>query len=503
MERVAFGIATVVVVVVTVVAVAFPGTLDVLSGGEETQAAELLSAEEIDGDIVALTGAEGDKRVIDEDALDVESDALVDPSTTLYARPPMTSSTAASTASSTTIQADTSSTAPELEATKSEKTPAPTTTTVAKATTTTTAAKGTSSTVVIPSDAVYIASGQSIQAAVDKHPAGTRFVIGAGVHRRQTVVPKAKNVFIGEPGAVLDGEGVIAHAFSGNGGDDVVIRGLEIRNYATPLGKGTVKGGNASYGWLVEGNEIHNNEGIGVSASKDWKVRDNEIHHNEQYGVRALGSGVVFEGNEIAYNNADLAINPFHNGGGSKFINTVGLVLRNNYVHHNGGPGLWTDGDNIDTLFEGNRVEYNHHAGIKHEISCRATIRNNTVIGNGFGNPHWLAGAGIVVFNSPDVTVSGNTVRDNADGIAGIQSDRSSKLDGKNCRRELKNLNVTGNTVAMTEGYTGIVGSGGGVYTSWNNRFSSNTYQVDPNKDFFKWAGAKLTLKEWKQMGMG
>jgi parallel beta-helix repeat protein len=353
----------------------------------------------------------------------------------------------------------------------------------------------------VPTDAVYIAAGQSIQAAVEKHREGTTFVIGAGIHSKQQVSPRIGNRFIGESGAVLDGAGSAAYAFGG-GGDDVTIEGLEIRNYAAPMRDAVVK--SSAGRWLVKDNEIHSNRGIGVSAARGWRVIGNKIHHNQQYGIRAFGSGIEIAGNEIAYNNANLEVNPYDNGGGSKFIDTVGLVLRNNHVHHNGGPGLWTDGDNIDTVFDGNMVENNHHAGIKHEISCRATIKNNTVVGNGFGNPSWLAGAGIVVLNSPDVTVSGNVVQGNADGIAGIQSTRSSNLNGDHCRRELKNLKVSGNTIAMKEGYTGIVtNDSDAVFNSWNNQFTSNTYQIDPNKGFFKWAGATLTLNEWKELGMG
>lgn len=52
---------------------------------------------------------------------------------------------------------------------------------------------------------VRIAPGQDIQAVVDAHPPGTHFVLGAGVHHLQTVMPRSGDRFTGEPGAVLDG----------------------------------------------------------------------------------------------------------------------------------------------------------------------------------------------------------------------------------------------------------------------------------------------------------
>jgi hypothetical protein len=56
---------------------------------------------------------------------------------------------------------------------------------------------------------VLIPVGQSIQAAVDAHPAGTAFRIAAGVHRLQSVQPRDGNTFTGEPGAVLNGARVL------------------------------------------------------------------------------------------------------------------------------------------------------------------------------------------------------------------------------------------------------------------------------------------------------
>ena len=71
--------------------------------------------------------------------------------------------------------------------------------------------------------------------------------------------------------------------------------------------------------------------------------------------------------------------------GGTKFARTRDLVVRRNFVHHNRGPGLWTDIDNVRTLYEANRVEDNGEAGILHEISYAAVIRNNVVRTKTFG----------------------------------------------------------------------------------------------------------------------
>ena len=126
---------------------------------------------------------------------------------------------------------------------------------------------------------------------------------------------------------------------------------------------------------------------------------------------------------------------------------THNLIVRGNLVHHNYGPGLWTDVDNIDTLYEYNEVSDNDDAGIFHEISYRATIRNNTVSRNGFGYHPWLWGAGIQVAASRDVEVYGNVLIDNAQGIAALQQNRGTGLYGP---RQVVNLYVHDNTIIQT-----------------------------------------------------
>jgi hypothetical protein len=349
-------------------------------------------------------------------------------------------------------------------------------------------------------DAIPIAPGVSIQAVVDRHPPGTVFLIRSGIHVRQTVAPRNGDRFIGEPGSVLDGQGVSEYAF-GSSGNGVLIEGLVIRNYVGGFGQGAIRSVGGALDWTIRGNEIHHNRGAGIRANPGWKIIRNHIHHNSQIGIiGGFGRGVEVRDNEIAYNNPERAESPYVAAGGMKLLHTIGAKVIGNFSHHNGGPGLWTDGDNIDVLYEGNRVEDNAHAGIKHEVSCRATIRNNTALRNGFENNDWIAGAGILIINSPDVTVTGNVVRNNNDGIGGVQASR--KSSGKNCTWQLKNLTVSGNVIEMRVGHTGVVTDDtSDVFTSgWANRFSSNTYSLHPTSGkFFRWLNKHLTYSEWRK----
>jgi parallel beta-helix repeat protein len=211
---------------------------------------------------------------------------------------------------------------------------------------------------------------------------------------------------------------------------------------------------------------------------------------------------VLFQGNELAYNNPAWHYSYTGTGrefGGVKIVRSRYPMARGNYVHHNNGHGMWTDIHNIYALYENNRLVGNAGAGIFHEVSYAAVIRNNTVTGNALVRSG-MYGAGILVSSSPDVEVYGNTVTGNQMGITAIQNRRGS---GKYGPHLVQNLYVHDNTV-QTAGQTGIqqtIGSNA-VYTSWNNRFRHNTYTgMSKNRNPFYWMNNTRTVPQWKGYG--
>jgi len=203
----------------------------------------------------------------------------------------------------------------------------------------------------------------------------------------------------------------------------------------------------------------------------------------------------VFEGNEV-YKNNIARFDPNWEAGGSKFARTSDLLVQDNFVHDNKGPGLWTDIDNVGAVIAGNRVVNNKGPGIFHEISFRAVIRNNTVRDNDED--------GINVLDSSDTEIYGNTVitdaRDReADPIRLYQDDRQS--DG----HVTKNVFVHDNTVTTCIGSTGArdyVGDGGIFDPVRNNRFESNAYAVrDAGGTWWTWREEERTWQDWHQVG--
>ncbi|MDH3605574.1 MAG: right-handed parallel beta-helix repeat-containing protein [Acidimicrobiia bacterium] len=443
----------------------------------------------------------------------------------------------------------------------------------------------------IPGNAIRIAPGTSIQSVVDQNGGSATFLIGAGVHREQSVKPKSGQTFIGESGAVMSGarllEGwqrdgnlwfvggqgqsgrlhgdcvsgaprcnypeelfvndarmkhvsskgsvaagswffdygsdriyigqdpagkrietsVTESAFTGQV-SNVTITGLVIEKYASPAQVGAIdtranpSGNTNGSDWFIANNEVRNNHGVGIKSTNGSRVVGNYVHHNGQLGLGGDGPGMLIENNEISYNNASGYAYGWE-GGGTKWSKSTDLVVRNNYSHHNVGPGLWTDIDNMNTLYEGNRVTNNVGIGIFHEISYKAVIRNNYIEGNGAGHSAWLWGAGIVVAASPDVEIYGNEVINNADGIAGIQQNRSD-APASFGPQIVANLYVHDNKITMSEGHTGLVQDVGdnAVFTSRNNRFENNEYTLNGSDRRFEWNNGERSLQEWNSFGL-
>jgi len=280
---------------------------------------------------------------------------------------------------------------------------------------------------------------------------------------------------------------------------NVVIRNFIIEKYASPAQSPAV-GGSGTRNWIVQNNIIRLNGGHGVTAGTGMQVLGNQIVHNGQLGLLGRGDDIRVEDNEIAYNNFKRYQSKWE-AGGAKFVITNRLVVRNNYVHNNGGPGLWTDIDNYSTLYEGNLVVANETMGIFHEISYDAIIRNNIVKFNAPSYREWLYGAQILISNSSDVEVYNNEVvaaLGGGHGVVIIEQDRVNEEDVPYFSR---NNRVHDNTVVHMDN-EGVSGAGTDVaqradffYKQSNNVFDNNTYYVaNPASTYWYWGG----LIDWE-----
>jgi parallel beta-helix repeat protein len=379
---------------------------------------------------------------------------------------------------------------------------------------------------------VPLTPASNIQAVIDNAPPGTTFCFGAGTYHVSALVPKSADTLDGAgQTAVLDGGNAARYAIYGDSAatrpSQVTIRGFVIKHFKTPLQRGAIQDYNGP-GWTIEDNHITDNAAAGVATGDSARVLSNLIDHNAEEGFSAGGDGALYQGNEIAYNNVNLAIDPTWEAGGGKAWETRHLTFKSNYVHDNGGPGLWADTNNIYTTFEGNTIHNNWGAGIYYEISYDATITNNIITDNGMPSSPgggqrlgWGWDAGIqlresgALSASRPLTISHNTVTDNYNGISLIQSPVSGctgEGEGKYGPCLVRNVLVEGNAITMRRGSTGEFqdGAGNSIFTTRNNIFKDNYYCVASTRysddgyasDWLARMNHNVSWAQWQQAGL-
>lgn len=302
---------------------------------------------------------------------------------------------------------------------------------------------------------------------------------------------------------------VTRHAFQATETDNITIKNLVVEKYAQPAQFGAIQSGDFGTGvsrnWMIDGVIARYNHGTGISLfnNNDSTITNSKMLYNMQKGVGIGGKNDQLLNSESAHNNFLHAFDAGWEAGGSKFAFTDNLLLKGNSVHDNGGPGLWTDIDNINSTIENNTVTNNEMDGIFHEISYKATIRNNHVEGNGWGRKAWCYGAGITVSASRDVEVSGNTIIGNYNSISGIAQTRG---DGQFGAHELRGLNAHDNMIqGGMDGKRSVTGvcrdNSDPIHSAeWNNHFDSNTYYGPLNS--WGWNDQELTdFSAWQAAG--
>ena len=274
--------------------------------------------------------------------------------------------------------------------------------------------------------------------------------------------------------------GATPMAFGGDA-EDVVLENLIVEKYASDAQEGAIFIDDAR-GWLLSNVIARWNHGAGLSFGPETEVQGGSFSNNGQLGIAGSGGeGSKIESVEIAHNNY-AGYDGEWEAGGTKFWATTGLIVRNSCVHHNAGPGLWTDFDNIHTLYEGNTVFLNGEDGIKHEISYDAIIRNNVVAANGQSKDNWLWGSQILIQNSSNVKVYGNLVEISSEfgnGIGIIHQDRGEGAYGP---WRADSNSIHDNTIIHlgSRGQNGVVTDteDSSFWQQADNRFNPNSYVV-------------------------
>jgi hypothetical protein len=221
-----------------------------------------------------------------------------------------------------------------------------------------------------PAGAVTLSPGSStIQDAIAAHPSGgTTYYLTAGTYSiNSSINPNNNDVFLGAPGAIIDGANTQQVAFGLNDhASGVTIEYLTIQHFAGPQNNGIVNQGQGA-GWTIQYNAIQNNPDTngganGIMLGDNDIVSYNCLTNTAQTGLSADGAtGFVVDHNEVS-NNGD-GYEAVHNcgcSGGMKFFTSTKGTITNNWIHDNGNVGLWIDTNNSFFLIQGNVIEKNY-----------------------------------------------------------------------------------------------------------------------------------------------
>lgn len=228
----------------------------------------------------------------------------------------------------------------------------------------------------------------------------TTYWFAPGVHTVGTgeydqFAPGAGDIYVGGPGAVIDGQGDNEYAIVGSAAD-VTVADLTIEDFVPP-GQEAAVNQNGAPGWTIRDDTVTDNSpGAGVMLGTGNVLADNCLSDNGQYAFQAYSteavsaltggpSDITVTHNEIIGNdtyNWDVKEPGCGCSGGAKFWRVDGATVTDNYVADNTGVGLWVDTDNTGFTITGNYISGNTGEGVMYEISYNAVIDDNTFVDN-------------------------------------------------------------------------------------------------------------------------
>jgi len=313
-----------------------------------------------------------------------------------------------------------------------------------------------------PAGAVTVPAGNNGSASVNNSTDGTTYWFAAGTHTGLDIQTGKNDVYMGAPGAIIDGGNTLRSAFTGQYNDtadqNVTIEYLTVQHYHPDQGGGSVNT-NGNNGWTEQYDLMQNNTpGAAMMLGGENTVTNNCLKSNGEYGAQGYSYvdqtyentftggalNITFNGNDVAANNTMDTNSGIE--GGVKFWQNGNVTVTGNYFHDNiDSPGLWADTDNAGFLIQNNYFANNGNNGLMYEISYNAVISDNTFVGNAIAdgptNPGFPDGAiyisesggdSRVPSNYPGIlNIEGNNFNDNWAGVIIYQNSGRYSGDGQ------------------------------------------------------------------------
>jgi hypothetical protein len=313
-----------------------------------------------------------------------------------------------------------------------------------------------------PRGAVAVPAGDNSALFQYQVPANTTYWFAPGKHDTGEIEASDGDVFLGAPGAIIDGTNTSQYAFVGQYNDTsdeaVTIKYLTIEDFAPIQGAGAVNG-NGNNGWTEEYDLMeYNSPGAAMMLGGDNTVSDNCLTENGEYGFNGYSyvdetygdtftggaTNIIFTDNDVSYNNTQKTSSGVEGGG--KFWQDGNVTVSGNYFHNNeDSPGVWMDTDNAGFLVQDNYFSDNGAQGLMYEISYNADIIDNTFVGNGIeagpGGAGFPVGAiyisesggnsSVASNYSGELNIQNNTFDDNWSGVVLYQNSNRYVGDGQ------------------------------------------------------------------------
>jgi hypothetical protein len=285
--------------------------------------------------------------------------------------------------------------------------------------------------------------------------------------------------------------------------------------------------------------DVTKNQGVGIgvgpfidpeTSNSGSHIHGNHVHHNGQMGIAGCGDHHLVQLNEIDNNNTKAYDHGWEAGGlKTGQPSWYDGIIRRNYVHHNGGPGIWQDVAAGPTDVFDNYVEQNI-TGIMWEISYgirpafaptpggRTFIRDNVTVHNvwdEFPGPGVEGSYGICNMASKYVEVFGNETYDERAHIVGFQQDRADPIDSRGLH-VIEDFHVHDNfsdfnlVDPVWSGKAGLWTDASGttpadiISSAYRNRWRNNAYRyTDDTIQWFDWSSANpfITFAQFQGFG--
>jgi hypothetical protein len=271
----------------------------------------------------------------------------------------------------------------------------------------------------------FVAHGDNLTSVAASKPAGTTFCIDVGTHKVSAAVKvQSGDRFIGvSDDATFVATDSAPFVFDASGSNGARITGIDISG--------------------ATGNEACRPKcGRGIWPGDNTTVSHVSLHDNANQGIGGAGPGLLIEDSEIYRNGSEAFVGCC--GGGVK--SGTSYTIRDSFVHHNIGNGIWCDVTCPRFVVENNVVRDNSRNGIRYEhgihVSAEVASKGSAlIVGNlvtGSNTSRNTPGGGIEVNSASNVIIDNNTLGSTIDA-AGINV--------RGSRHALSNIAIRDNTM--------------------------------------------------------